>query len=316
MSEAVRRAVRQRCGFGCVICGNGLIEYDHFDPEFADALKHDPEQIVLLCLYHHRLKSKAEVWLPAPEVRKAAAAPKALKDGFSTWAAPAAYVHPTIVFGELTCVNVDSLIEVDGESILSIAEPEFAGAPYRLSAQLSNATGTEVLEIVDNQVKTSSASWDIRLEGGRLRIWEASRKVSLILRFEENKIIIERLDMWFRGLSIQILEGKPTRFERGVQAFGLYRATLTGSQIAVRFTKHDMTIGVRGSVAIEELLLGTGRPTERAETATRLGGSFDNRISFAEGIDAMASRAIGWAGSVARLYCRLPANDDTFAPLA
>ena len=36
----VARAVRQECGFGCVICGVALIQYEHFDPEFAEAREH------------------------------------------------------------------------------------------------------------------------------------------------------------------------------------------------------------------------------------------------------------------------------------
>ena len=30
-----RRLIRKRCGFGCVICGIGFFDYEHFDPDFA-----------------------------------------------------------------------------------------------------------------------------------------------------------------------------------------------------------------------------------------------------------------------------------------
>ena len=40
----VKRAVRRACGFGCVICGLGIVDYEHVDPTFADALVHDPEK--------------------------------------------------------------------------------------------------------------------------------------------------------------------------------------------------------------------------------------------------------------------------------
>ena len=44
-----KRIVRQRCGFGCVVCGAAFYQYEHVDPAFADARVHDPEKICLLC---------------------------------------------------------------------------------------------------------------------------------------------------------------------------------------------------------------------------------------------------------------------------
>ena len=38
----VKRAVRQACGYGCVICGSAIIEYEHVDPTFNEAREHDP----------------------------------------------------------------------------------------------------------------------------------------------------------------------------------------------------------------------------------------------------------------------------------
>ena len=55
--ESIKRKVRQRCGFGCVICGIGLYEYEHFAPEYKDAKSHAPEGITLLCPNHHARKT-------------------------------------------------------------------------------------------------------------------------------------------------------------------------------------------------------------------------------------------------------------------
>jgi hypothetical protein len=32
--DDIKRFVRQKDGFGCVHCGRGIYQYDHFDPEF------------------------------------------------------------------------------------------------------------------------------------------------------------------------------------------------------------------------------------------------------------------------------------------
>lgn len=37
ISSLVKREVRQRCGFGCVNCGNAVYQYEHLDPTFAEA---------------------------------------------------------------------------------------------------------------------------------------------------------------------------------------------------------------------------------------------------------------------------------------
>ena len=45
----VKLDVRQRSKFGCVICRSAVCQYEHIDPEFADAKSHEAEHICLLC---------------------------------------------------------------------------------------------------------------------------------------------------------------------------------------------------------------------------------------------------------------------------
>jgi len=45
----VKREVRVRSKFGCVICRKGFFTYEHIDPLFRDAKKHDPDNICCLC---------------------------------------------------------------------------------------------------------------------------------------------------------------------------------------------------------------------------------------------------------------------------
>jgi hypothetical protein len=41
----IKGKIRKECGFGCVKCGYWLCEYDHFAPEFKDAMSHDPNHV-------------------------------------------------------------------------------------------------------------------------------------------------------------------------------------------------------------------------------------------------------------------------------
>jgi hypothetical protein len=51
--QPMQREVRQRCSFGCVICGHPLYEYHHIVP-YSDARKHEEDNLTLLCDSHHR----------------------------------------------------------------------------------------------------------------------------------------------------------------------------------------------------------------------------------------------------------------------
>ena len=54
--EEIKRAVRQRSDFGCVVCGMPIYEYDHIE-EFHSVGEHHPDNMVLLCPNHHREKT-------------------------------------------------------------------------------------------------------------------------------------------------------------------------------------------------------------------------------------------------------------------
>ena len=66
----IQRDVRRRCGFGCVLCGLPLYEYDHM-LGWAQAQEHAANEITLLCDQHHREKTNG--LLPSGAVRAAMA---------------------------------------------------------------------------------------------------------------------------------------------------------------------------------------------------------------------------------------------------
>ena len=63
----VSEKIRRDAGFGCIVCGDLVVEYEHIEPSFADAIEHDPEKMTLLCPKHHSrvtkgLISKKQIW--------------------------------------------------------------------------------------------------------------------------------------------------------------------------------------------------------------------------------------------------------------
>jgi hypothetical protein len=106
----VTRQVRQRDGFGCVICGSAFYTYAHFDPEFVDAKKHDPDGICLLCGTCHRRKTSG--LLSTESVKQAVLHPKCKETGFSCGALDVGNQHPEIILGSFTAYTAKVLIEI------------------------------------------------------------------------------------------------------------------------------------------------------------------------------------------------------------
>jgi len=50
--ENIKRVVRQKCCFGCVLCGSPVFDYHHII-DYSIVKKHEESNIVLLCRKHH-----------------------------------------------------------------------------------------------------------------------------------------------------------------------------------------------------------------------------------------------------------------------
>src|SRR4051812_43597484 len=96
----VKRAVRQRCGFGCVICGSAIVEYEHIDPEFVRARNHEATGIALLCPTCHSRKTRN--FLSRRRVIEAAANPAARVAGFAFSELESTRSHPYVIFAGMT----------------------------------------------------------------------------------------------------------------------------------------------------------------------------------------------------------------------
>ena len=77
----IKRIIRQNSGFGCVICGAGIYDYEHVDPEFKDAREHDPDRMTLLCLQCHG-KVTRKIW-SKEKVKAAMKDPRCKQIGYS-----------------------------------------------------------------------------------------------------------------------------------------------------------------------------------------------------------------------------------------
>jgi hypothetical protein len=223
----IKRKVRQRCGFGCVICGLPIYEYDHI-PGYGRVKRHRAEEITLLCPHHHAEKTKG--LLPAARVSGADKDPFNLKQGvtspYSFWFEAGA---PEIVLGTqlFTCNDMrrPTLMApvVVHRHIPFAFTLDTRGLMLNLDARDSH--NKRVLLIRDSELIVPAASWDVAFVGTNLSIWEKSRDLSLCLQISPpHRITLTRYHINVAGITIDI---DPTKVE--LEGHGIPRFAVTGN---------------------------------------------------------------------------------------
>jgi len=198
----VKRTIRQQCGFGCVICGSGIIQYEHVEPEFHDATEHDPDCMTILCPQCHA-KITTGFW-SKEKVLEAMKSPLCKTKGFSKEVFDLGNAHPILQFCGVLLYNCSIPILVHGTPLFQIEKPEEDGSPFLLSGFFSDSKGNVSLKIVSNEWQASSNNWDVEVSGSAITIREAKGDIHLKLVVEPpHKIIVERLNMFLDGMTFQ-----------------------------------------------------------------------------------------------------------------
>jgi hypothetical protein len=244
----IKRLVRQRCGFGCVVCGGAFYQYEHIDPEFAEAQEHDPNRIALLCGGCHDRVTRGV--LSKDTVKNCLRQPKCRELGFSFGPFDIGPGFPEIVIGTFTGRMTGALIEINGEKVFSISPPETDRAPFRIYASLRDREGNDILGIEDNEWKTPTTNWDVEVVGRRITVRSGARDISLILRSDPpGRIIVERLEMEHRGTRIHCSEKKPIEVTTpsGIKMYS-EGATVEKCTTGIRVTDAQLEVGVGGTI--------------------------------------------------------------------
>src|ERR1700753_2012952 len=163
LAADVRRAVRQRCRFGCVVCGSAIVQYHHFDPPFAEATEHRSDGITLLCGGCHDKVTRG-LWSDN-FVRMSDASPycvRASAHHVLDVAAPLRIVAGTVLF-----LGTGPLVQIDDQPALEIAVEDGRAT---LSARFLDERGLVLIEIVKNEILVRNEQWDATFIGRTLSI--------------------------------------------------------------------------------------------------------------------------------------------------
>jgi hypothetical protein len=192
--DPVKREVRQRCRFGCVVCGGLPIQYEHFDPPFPDARTHDPLGITILCASCHDKKTR-RFW-SADLIRRANRKPFGLTRKSHVLLD---FSEPEIlVVGTVVMLGRGPLLVVEGQELLGLHYHENEGG--LLSARLYDLEGRECVIVQDNELLVAPENWDIQLVGPLFTAKNARRETILEMRFyPPRNVHIRALQMAVQG---------------------------------------------------------------------------------------------------------------------
>ncbi len=205
--EPIKRSIRQRCGFGCVVCGSPIYHYDHLLNDWADVKTHIESDITLLCPTHHMEKTNG--LLTRSQVKKFDARPYNIEQGVSSpfqlnfEGKDAKFEIATNLFThDPLRGNLLIPVSIDGIPMLG-----FLIEHNRLLLRFSvyDDYNNEIFTIFDNQLQFLPDNWDVKIVGNRLKVLEGSRKILLDLEFfPPNRIVIREIKIRFNGVIFQI----------------------------------------------------------------------------------------------------------------
>lgn len=203
----IQREVRQRCGYGCVICGLPLYEYDHL-LGWANVRRHVADEITLLCDQHHREKGAG--LLPAEVIVEANKYSYNRKTGISKpYDLHYSGNECEIVMGGNSFRTANGgygtlllPVSVDGTPLLAFI---LGDGHLLLNVNVFDEYNQLVLQINNNQLVQFASPWDIQLVGRNLLIREAERKILIDITFEPpERIVINRGRFLRNGVEILI----------------------------------------------------------------------------------------------------------------
>lgn len=245
--EATKRAVRQECHFGCVICGMPVFEYDHIEP-FASVKKHVAANLALLCPNHHRDKTSGR--LAVERVAKArgwpfnASSPRTAPYGLEASQALEVRVGSNVATGTNDAPD-HHVIWINGKSFVTIHRE---GEAYTYSALVTDAGGQVLVEIDHGALTVATDVWDYAYEGRLVTV----RSRAGVIVFEAE--LSDRTFAIHRGAFIDT-------FDTGVivQPDGAAAFTMSGLEVG-RMEGSELASNANGAIAVVRCSCFKGPP--------------------------------------------------------
>lgn len=258
----VKLEVRRRSKNGCVVCRGMVYDYEHIDPEFADAKEHNPDNICLLCPHHHGEVTRGR--LSKAQVRSAYDTVRQADNVRSPHYVAALTGNLTMGMGDASFSYIPSnatLIEYDGQKVFSvtyIADEVFGGYRPSINGSLYDISERELICLQDNEITLINPDVDVKFEGKSIEIRNADDEICLKITFDPpSGFKIDRLRMKYRdiicemdqgfGVTVPILIGGHARFlVSGIEVKGASSAISYSSDRNLWKEKSIRMVGGKG----------------------------------------------------------------------
>lgn len=240
--EKIKRNVRQRCYFGCVNCGNPLIEYHHIEP-WHIVNEHAPYNITLLCPTCHGkvekgLISKQQVMIcnDNPYNKNKQYSPKEML-GYHLFEQDDIQrvnieIANTKFKLEPTSINLSHYmmipIMIDEIPVLAFS---IINGRLNMYLKIFDEDNKVAVEIINNEVITRLDFWDITFIGNTLKVNKKSHDIFLEIDFNI-------------PYSIHIKRGYLLYNDKGFTVYPNYIKTLKNNNVLSNITVVNSLVGI------------------------------------------------------------------------
>ena len=202
--EPIKRQVRQECGFGCILCGMPIFQYDHII-RYSEKPAHDTSNLALLCPNHHNEKTAGR--LSRERIDEARRAPfNATRGTTTTYRLEPSRELETWIGSNNAYVaavaNDYPVLWINGRAFLTIHRD---GDFFSFSASVTDEAGRIVLNIQRGELTVATDVWDYRYEGRTLSIRSGQGEIILEAEVADNTLRINRgvfVDQFAAGVFI------------------------------------------------------------------------------------------------------------------
>jgi hypothetical protein len=247
--EAIQREVRKRCGFGCVVCGCPIYEYDHIWG-YRRGHAHIAKEITLLCDLHH--KEKTNRLLPSAAVLRHDRNPYNMQRKISSpynlhyegeeaeiVLAGSRYISRAQQDMEGNFVGFTVPLVIDNVPMLAFT---LVNGHIGLDTVIYDESNNLILDIHNNELKYTVGVWDIEFVGQQLMIREKARKFLIDVKFETpNRIIINRGRFLLNGIEVLI---SPEKLIVTNKKTTLMNNTHENAQVGIAVGKYTLPFNV------------------------------------------------------------------------
>jgi hypothetical protein len=220
--------VRRRSKFGCVNCRCAIYQYEHIDPQFADAQSHNSENICLLCGGCHDSVTRGR--LSKETIRhKYQKIQTSVNERRPFEQLDLSASALSVSLGSCIFHQAKALFRINGENIVSINPPSNGAAFPTLSGIFYDRFGIESFRIIENTWEGRIDSWDIEVVGSAVTIKAEAGRIALKLVISPpDHVTITHLDMYKDNCHIvckdgELLVGQIKNFEATYIALGSFQ---------------------------------------------------------------------------------------------